>query len=206
MAADKRVDMINQLEQTYATVLLELAEEQPGGTASLDDVAAEVGQLAEFVEREPDLTRLLATRTVSVAERSQIIERLLSGRVSDLVYRFIQTVNQKNRLDHLPGILQAFGQLVQQRRGIIEVDAYVAAAMDEAGVKRVADAVGQLMGKQAVVHQHVDPSLIGGLKLRIADQLIDGSVAAQLKRIREDMIATGRDKARSVAAAAAEMA
>lgn len=193
MAADKRVDMISQLELTYAMVLLELAEEQ---ATPLDELAAEVAQLAKLAERELDLTRLLSTRTVAIRDRSQIIERLFSGRVSDLLYRFIQTVNQKNRLDHLPGILRAFDQLVQQRHGIVEVAAYVATSMNEASVNQVAEAVGQVMGKQAVVHQYVDPTLIGGLKLRIADQLIDGSVATQLRLIRENMITTGRDHVR----------
>lgn len=193
MAADKRVDMISQLELTYAMVLLELAEEQ---ATPLDELAAEVAQLAKLTEREVDLTRLLSTRTVAIRERSQIIERLFSGRISDLLYRFIQTVNLKNRLDHLLGILRAFDQLVQQRRGIVEVAAYVATSMNEASVNRVAEAVGQVMGKQAVVHQYVDPTLIGGLKLRIADQLIDGSVATQLRLIRENMVTTGRDHAR----------
>ena len=68
--------------------------------------------------------------------------------------------------------------------------------MNEASVNQVAEAVGQVMGKQAVVHQYVDPTLIGGLKLRIADQLIDGSVATQLRLIRENMITTGRDHVR----------
>ncbi len=193
--ADRQQQMISTLERNYARALLELADEAKG--SALDEIDAEARQLLAMIEREPDMLRLMSVRTLSVHERGQIIERMLKGRIGDSLHRFIQVVNQKNRLEFLPGMLRALSLLIEERRGIVEIDAYVAAQMDENAQQQVAQSIGQALGKQVVMHQHVDPALIGGLKLRVGDRLIDGSVATQLRMMRQRMIDSGRELART---------
>lgn len=198
--AENRIEMISQIDKVYAAALLELCDEAEGAGRSglVDEVADELRQIGELVRREPALIRLLSVRTLLTRERSEIIERLFKGRVADLLYRFLQVVNAKDRLDHLEEIVSAFAVLLEERRGVIDVDAYLASRMDEPAVLRVAESLGTVLGGRVDLTQHEDPELIGGLKLRVGDRLIDGSVATQLRLLREKMVEAGREKARGI--------
>lgn len=176
----------------YAAALLELAEEAGG----LDDVALEMAELGDLIAKQPDLGRLMSSRVLSASERASSIERIFKGKVSDVVYRFLQVVNSKGRLEELPAIVEAFSKLVDRKRGIIEVEAQVAVALDGAEAKRVTDELGAALGGTVVLHQVVDPAVIGGMKLRIGDKLIDGSVATQLRKLKQKIVAAGRESAR----------
>ncbi len=192
---DTQSNMTSVLEQTYAKALLEMVDEQLSG--AVDEITAELQQLLDLTQSEPELVQLISTRTMSAADRAGVITRVFKGRITDLIYHFLLTVNEKNRLDQFQGIIRAFVAMAQDRKGMIEVDAYVATTLNDEGVQQIASGVGNVIGKQVLLRQHVDPALIGGLKLRIGDRLIDGSVAVQLKIMRQRMINTGRDKART---------
>ncbi len=188
--AQENSDVTQSIGWVYASALLDLAEQ----TGQLDDVGEEMVEIAQLLYTEPALAKLLGSRMLSTTDRRGCVERIFSGRISDLSYRFLQVVNSKDRLDCLAGIIQVFAQLVDKKRGLVEVDAYVATPMDEAQAHRVADELGAVLGGQVVLQQHVDKHLIGGLKLRVGDRLIDASVATQLRRIREKMVTAGRDR------------
>ncbi len=180
------------IDRTYAAALLQMADAE----GKLDEVADEVNQLAQLLRDNVSLHELLACRTLTVHEMQSVLERLFAGRVSDLVYRFLQVVNRKSRLGELAGFLDAFNVLLDRKRGIVEVDLFTASQLDRPAVDRIATELGRKLNKQVVVHQSVDSSLIGGLKLRIGDQLIDASVASQLSQMKQKLIEQGREKAR----------
>lgn len=181
------------VEQVYAEALLDMA----GEAGQLNEVADELKQLGELLQTQPQVQHLLSSQLLSTAERASSIEAIFKGRVSDLLYRFLQVVNEKQRLDCLAGIILAFSALQDERQGIIEADAYVASPLTDAQVELVSSWVSQRVDRNVVLRQVVDPRLIGGVKIRVGDQLIDGSVVTQLRLMREAMVATGREKART---------
>ncbi len=187
--AEQKTDSVSRV---YAQALLELAQAK----GEVDSVAEEAGGLIELLG-DADLKRLLYGRALSSAQRSGVVEKLFNGKVSDVLYRFIQVVNQKERLSALPGILNAYLGLVSEARGELDVDVYVAEALAGDASQTVADSIGGAMGKKVQLREHVDPELIGGLKVRVGDRLIDGSVATQLKIMRRKLIEAGRENARS---------
>jgi F-type H+-transporting ATPase subunit delta len=187
---------IKSIDLVYAAALLDLAEE----SKQLDEIAAEVAQLEGIGTTEPALTNLLSSRVLSVEERAAVLERIFKGRISDLFYRFLQVVNAKERLDTMPGILRAFKKLVQDRHGVVEVVAHVALELDAAQAQQVSDRLAKAINRQVHMKQLLDPELIGGLKLRVGDEIVDASVVTQLKIMRDRIIATGRVKAAELAA------
>ena len=183
--------MIQSIEKVYAAALVDLAEE----AGSTDEVADQMAQIGRLIDEQPDLVRLISTRTLSVAQRRSVIEQLFKERASELVYRFLQVLNAKDRLDRLVPIIAAVGRSVQQRRGVVPVDVFVASALDEAGSRHLAERLGQVVHGTVQLHQHVQSDLIGGLLVRIGDRLIDGSIAAQLRQIGRKIAAGGRQQA-----------
>lgn len=187
--AETRTDTVGRV---YAAALLDLARAQ-GALESIDE---EVTELLGLLRREPGLHKLLASPKLNASQRRELIDRLFNGKVSDLMFRFLQVVNRKGRLGDLESILVAFTQLAAEARGEADVDIYVAQPLEGEESRQVAESIGQAVGKQVRLRQHVDPELIGGLKVRVADRLIDGSVATQLKIMKQRLVAAGREKAR----------
>lgn len=195
MANDQN-NVIDSVQSVYAGALLELAEE----SNTLDAISDEVRQLGETLEQSPDLARLLDSKVLSEQDRGAVIDRVFKGRVSDLLLRFLHVLNRKTRLGILPGLAPAFRQALQHRRGQIEVEAHVAQPLDATQQADVAARLTQSLGRKVILRQIVNPDLLGGLKLRVGDEIVDGSVVAQLKIMREKMVDAGRIKAATLAA------
>lgn len=185
-------NQINTVDRLYGGALVEMADE----AGALDSMAEEVAGLGELLAQSPELEKLLASQVLSAKDRAASIERIFKGKVSDLLFRFLLVVNKKNRLADLPGILRAFGKGFAEKRGVIEVDIHTADALPADKLAGIAQGIGKALNRQVVPSAHVEPHLIGGLKLRIGDQLIDGSVATQLRLMTNRIVAAGRGKAR----------
>jgi F-type H+-transporting ATPase subunit delta len=179
--AELKTDAVGRV---YAQSLLGLAQD----AGQVDAIAEEVGGLLPLVEPGGELYLLVTNPAISTDERAKIVQRVFEGRVSDLLYRFLQVVAGKGRLGSLQSILGGYLLQVSEARGLVDVDAYVATAMDEATAARVAEQIGRSLGKQVTLRQHVDESLIGGLKIKVGDKLIDASVASQLNQMKRRMM------------------
>ena len=174
--------------RVYAEALLELAREQ----GVVDAVAEEVQQLLPVIAEGGELNRLLTNPAIGDNERGEIIQRVFAGKISPLLYKMMRVLGDKGRLGSLPQVAAGYLLAVAEERGQIDVQAYVATAMDAATAERVAAEIGKALGKTVSLNQKVDPSLIGGLKIKVGDQLIDASVASQLRNMKNKMIAAGR--------------
>jgi F-type H+-transporting ATPase subunit delta len=160
-------------------------------------LAEEAGELLSLMAGEPELDELLSSRALNSGQRRGLIEQIFKGNISDVLYRFLQVVNRKDRLDALAGILSAYRVLAVEARGEIDVDVFVAEALSDEAGRGVAESIGQVVEKRVHLHQHVDSDLIGGLKVRVGDRLIDGSVATQLKILKRKLVEAGREQARA---------
>ena len=193
MATSKTDNTTNSLEWTYAAALLEMAD----GQDRTDDLADELKQLGQLMDDQPDVLRLLSSRVLSTSQLADSIEKIFKGRVSDLLYRFLQIANQKGRFDSLPGIIRAYRLLLDDRNGVVEAEVFVATPLSPELAQEVSSRVGQHVGRIVTLKQTVVPELIGGLKVRVGDTLIDGSVATQLRLMCQRIEFQGRETAKN---------
>ena len=188
---------IDEIASVYAASLLEVCDKQ-GGTALAESCSAELSALAEMIRADKRFAEFLKTPIIGAAARRASIDRIVKGKVSDLVHRFVMVIAAHGRAGRLADIADAFDGMLQARLGRVEVDMYTVtgqAAPDV--VATVKGGVKEAFGKEAVIHQYADPNMIGGVKLRIGDQLIDGSVETQLRNMRDAVAARGTGAMRS---------
>jgi F-type H+-transporting ATPase subunit delta len=102
---------------------------------------------------------------------------------------FLQALVREGALDRLPAIVQAFEQYSQGERAISS-DVTSAVALSEEQQAKIASDLRQRYGNQLDVRFGVDPSLIGGLVIRIGDQVLDNSLRARLSAIQRNMLAS----------------
>ncbi len=169
----------------WAKSVLELANEK--GEAQV--IGTELDALAGIVRSNETFEEYLRDPGISEAERAQMLEKVFNHRVFPLVKNFLGVLNNRNRLKLLPAIADAFDDLLDAQLGKVEVDVTVAQKLSSAELEQVKKKVSAALKKDAVIHQYVDDSIIGGLVLRIGDQLIDASVKSQLQSMKEKLLA-----------------
>jgi F-type H+-transporting ATPase subunit delta len=172
------------LAVAYAQSLLDLATDQKVE----EQVGREISELAEIVSRDPQLQAFLESPSIGTEERAGVLAKSFKGQVSPLLYQFLQVANQRGMTGKLPQIAEAYDTLLDERLGKIEVDVTVPQRLNEQELEQVRQRISQALGKDAVVHQYVNPEMIGGMILRVGDRIIDASVKAQLAMLKQQML------------------
>jgi F-type H+-transporting ATPase subunit delta len=194
MATTKNID---EIASVYAQSLLEVCDRQ-GGNAAAESCAEELRDFAEIVRADKRFAEFLKTPILGNDKRRAALDRIVKGRVSDLVYRFLNVIAAHGRAGRIADIADAFDALLHARLGRVEVDMFtVHGRADDEVIATVKARVKEAFSKDAVLHQYADSAMIGGVKLRIGDQLIDGSVATQLRAMRDAVAARGSGAIRS---------
>jgi F-type H+-transporting ATPase subunit delta len=179
--------------ETYGRALFELAKEADQADRVLEDLR----ELVQVFRDNPQLFSLLVNRTIDPVRREKTLNAVFSGRLSDLLLKFLLVLNKKQRFPEFTSIVLAYDRMLKASRGQVDVQVITARPLDAAQMSAVTDRISTAIGKKAVVHPKVDPSLIGGLKVRVGDKLIDGSVASRLRKLSRNLVDSGHDKLRA---------
>jgi F-type H+-transporting ATPase subunit delta len=139
---------------------------------------------------DPRIVRVLANPALPFAGRRSLVERLLGEAVSGLPRSLVLLLVQRGRIDLLPGVAHEFRRLRNRRAGIVEATATSAAPLTDRELAALRERLALIAGGQVELELQVDPALIGGVSVRIGDQLFDGSVRGRLERLRT-RLATG---------------
>lgn len=184
------ISSTDAVSTVYARSLYELAQKQ-GGQGVIEGTLAELEEILEMARNDKRFAEFLASRVVPVQKRAESIKKIFSGRVSDLTYQFLEVLNKKQRLGHLASIVSAYDGLVQEHFGRVEVDVFTADPMTPDELRDVQGRLSKSMGKEVVAHPYTDGAMLGGVKFRIGDQLIDASLATRLRKLRDQLSTQG---------------
>jgi F-type H+-transporting ATPase subunit delta len=184
------------IARVYARSLFELSFAQ-GGQTGIEEVLGELEEILDIARADPRFAEFLSTPAIGTAKRAASIDHIFKGRVSDLTLRFLQVVNHKGRISALGSIAAAFDNIAQERFGRVEVDVFTAAPLTGDQVRDMRDRLGRALGKDVIVHPYTEGAMIGGVKFRIGDQLIDASLATRLRQMKERLDINGTAALRS---------
>lgn len=180
-----------QLAAVYARALLGAVK----NSDDIDRVGEELYSVAmDVIERQPVLRDFLSSPRTAAREKSEFFDRVLGGRISPTLLNFLKVVAQHNRLDCLRSIALATRDLVHELRGRLRVQVRTAETLDAALRERVTASLSKALKQEVVLEEEVDPNLLGGIVVRVGDQVIDGSVSHQLECMRQDALRRTRQE------------
>jgi len=170
------------IARRYARALLLIAKQQN----KIQEFKAELGRVAEFFERQPELFSQILSPGIGRNAREKILLQILPAfGLSQELSNFILILNQKSRLDHLLKIYESYVVLSDDALGIQRAKVYSAHPLQEDIREKLIKALEKRTGKTVKAEFQLDPSLIGGLKVQIGSLLLDGSIRAQLDLMKE---------------------
>ncbi|MBO6513717.1 MAG: ATP synthase F1 subunit delta [Phycisphaerales bacterium] len=182
------------LAKVYAHAVFEAAEQAEG--TSPEVVLGQLEDLLEIARDNRSFNELLASRLIDSEKRDESLVRMLEGKCDQLTCSFIRQLNAKGRLGHLIPIVGALDELVQSRFGRIEVDVFTASPMSPEALDGVKHKLSESLGKEVIIHPYTDSTMLGGIKIRMGDQLIDASVQADLRTLRDNLLRNGGARVR----------
>jgi len=145
--------------------------------------------LAKSLFENPGFRKLLGSPRVRVEAKMEVLRRGLEGVVNPLILRLFELLLDRKRVEYLPDISTSFTKVLEESKGIARADVRTSIALDAETEKKLRDALEGVTGKQILMEKHVDPSLIGGVLVRIGDQLLDSTVRTRLKEMKEKLLA-----------------
>ena len=168
------------LAERYAAALYELADE---GKA-LDRVAGDLRALAKLIVDSADLLRMIRSPVLDRRDQGRAIKAVLDAMGADaLTQKFLGLVAQNRRLFALPAMIRAYLATLAHRRGEIAAEVASAGKLTPAQEQAVTSALRQAMGAKVTVETRVDPSLLGGLVVRVGSRMVDSSLKTKLQKL-----------------------
>lgn len=168
-----------------ATALTELAIRTVALAQADIDLESELFQIVRLLADTPQLELALSDRFASAEKKQELAHRVIQDQLSAgavLVFKFLASVTAKARLREL--LLEAIRVAADSQGRTVAVVTSAVALSPEQG-KRIEAALGDKYQRTIKLNNVVDPNLIGGLRVQIADDVIDGSVSARLSTLRQ---------------------
>lgn len=184
----------------YARALI-AATERRGQTAA---VLAELESLErEVLDASPRCERFLTSQLANTDEKLAFVQRAFEGKVSPFVYGLLQAVVRRDRAGCLRALRRRAVELWDEQQGRRVVLVQTPQPLDDASREAIRTRVREVLRAEPILHESINPALLGGVVLRVGDKVFDSSLATQLKRLREQMIErsvheiqSGRDRFR----------
>ena len=186
MAAQNSV--LTQIARPYASALYDLA----AADGSVAAVEAGLVNLLALAEESPDFSRFLRSPVINAEEKAVAVHAILSrAKAHTTVGNFVKVVARNGRLFALPEIIKAFRERAADARGEVTADVTSATPLSASQLTTLASTLKAKIGKAVTLNQHVDPSLIGGLVVKVGSQMIDSSLKTKLTAMKIAMKEVG---------------
>jgi F-type H+-transporting ATPase subunit delta len=178
-------DLADAAEQLAVLAVVAGADDE----GTLDELEDELFRFSRVVDAEPDLRVALSSPFIAAERKQQLIDALLAGKVTQPALRLITQAAIHPRGRSLGRSLEEYARLAAQRRTRLIAEVHVAAELSAQQRERLAAALSAAYGHDVHLDVVLDPEVIGGMSVRISDELIDGSMASRLAALRRKLAA-----------------
>ena len=179
--------MASSAAKRYAQAVFTLAKEQDTLDAWQSDLA-----LLDNIVRDNHVVSYLTNPTITADKKVGAIESTLNSNVQPETRNLVKLLIDRNRAALIPQIREIFDDEVRTERGVAVAIVTTADPLSDAERDVVRDKLESMTGKTVELVLSVDPEIIGGIVIRIGDQVIDGSVRNKLERLRARLVAGQR--------------
>jgi ATP synthase, F1 delta subunit len=169
----------------YAQAAFELALEK----GELDSWQASLEKIADIATDAKLMALLENPKLRFTAKKSLLEERL--GKVNPLALNLASLLMSRDKLRIASDVSWDYNRLLDAHNGIEHAEVVTALPLDDEDKDRLSGKLGEMVGRKVIIDAQVDPSTLGGIKAKIGDTLIDGSVRNRLATLRKRLIEVG---------------
>ena len=172
----------------YATALFELARDEK----SIDAVRADLDRFETMLADSADLKRLVRSPVFSADSQSKALAAVLNqAGISGIAANFLKVLTANRRLFVVSDVIRAFRALVARFKGEAAADVTVAETLSDKNLDALKTTLKSVTGKDVALNVKIDPSIIGGLVVKLGSRMVDSSLRTKLNSIKHAMKEAG---------------
>lgn len=168
----------------YALALFNLAES--AGLAY--QIQENLELLSKLFEENAELKNFLEAPHISIEEKRKILQISLSQKVSELLLQFLFFLLEKDRIQQFSEIATQYDKLLKEKLGIVEARVTTASTLEKELALSLKEKLEKKTGKKVDLIFQTDPSLIGGIRVIIGNQIVDNSISSELCKLKENLL------------------
>ena len=176
--------MAKLVTKTYADALFQIATEED----KVDELYSEVTALITILDANPDLARVMSHPSVDKNEKLDAIRNIFTGRVCAELCGLLHQIVEKGRYEEIDGILDAFVRMVKEYKKIgiayVTTPTDISDTQKERIRQKLLDTTDYV---EMEMNYETDPSLIGGMRIRIGDRIVDSSISTKLNDLARNL-------------------
>jgi F-type H+-transporting ATPase subunit delta len=170
----------------YARALFDVAVRESDPAQAEQDLATFAG----LFHTHPELHRALTHPSLPAARKKAVVEALLSKlTLSSPVAKLVLLLAERDRLALLDELLAVYRERLMEQQRVVRAEVTTAIPIPPEQVKALEQRLSTATGRRVVMSATVNPDIIGGMVARIGSTVYDGSVAAQLERLKDTLVA-----------------
>jgi F-type H+-transporting ATPase subunit delta len=173
---------MEEIAEVYARSLFEVALEHD----KLDTVREQLGEFADALAEDRELSVFFFSPYFSTAEKKDGLARVVTG-ADETVTNFLDLLIEKHRMPVLFRIRREYDRLWERENKVLGVEITSAIELDAKTVKDIGDRIGEQTGQRVELTAHVAPDILGGVVLRVGNQILDASIRNRLERLRRQV-------------------
>ncbi len=172
----------------YATALFELARDEK----NVDAVKADLEKFTALLNESADLKRLVLSPVFTADEQGKALSAVMAkAGIGGTTAKFLQVLTANRRLFAVADVIRAFRALVAKFKGEATADVTVAEQLNDKNLDALKSALKSVTGKDVALNVTVDPSIIGGLVVKLGSRMVDSSLRTKLNSIKNAMKEAG---------------
>jgi F-type H+-transporting ATPase subunit delta len=170
---------MEELAQVYGRSLFQVALER----GRLDEVREQLGQFADALDQNHQLTVFFFSPYFSTKEKQQSLSRLLDG-ADEIFLNFLAVLIENHRMPVIFRIRQAYERLWDEENRTLPVEITSAIALDQQTTESLGRTIGERAGRKVTLAARVDPDILGGIIIRVGNSILDASIRNRLEQLR----------------------
>lgn len=176
--------MLNKsVARRYAEAYFAIAKEQN----KIDEYRKELELAVGTIISNPDFNAYMSYLLIPPVEKKDILDKVFAGKVSETTLNFVKLVTDKRRANCFEAILSEYGDMADEVNKVVKAEFISAKPVSAAEVSELEQTLAKATGKNVSIKVTLDPSLLGGVKVRIGDRVIDASVTKKLQMLESSL-------------------
>jgi len=170
------------IARVYAKSLFEVAKDR----GTLDEVREQIGQFSQALSDDPGLSTFFFSPYFSTQEKKDALHKAVTD-ADPAVMNLLELLLENHRMPVIHRLRTAFDRLWDDENKLLPVSITSAVALDDDVVKRLGEQIGEQTGRQVQLTAAVDPDVLGGIVLRVGNQILDASIRNRLDQLRRSV-------------------